>query len=63
MRREEEARRNRIVISGMKLRMKEIERKMEEMIEEKLRLRIRVRGAKRILYRNEEQGVVAELGS
>lgn len=60
---EEEARRNGIVTSGMKWSMKELETEVEAMLEEKLKLRIRVRGARRILYRNGEQGVVAKSGT
>lgn len=62
-RNKEEERRRSIVIKEVTWRMVNVEREVEEFIEEKLKVRVKVRRAKEIVYWNGGQGMVAELES
>lgn len=59
----EAGRKNGIVISGIKWRMVDLERAVEEMIEKKIKIKVRVKTAKGITFKNGEQEVVAEINS
>lgn len=62
-RKEKEERKNSIVISGVKWGKENAEREVEKWIEEAMKIRVKVRRAREISFRNGGQGMVAELGS
>lgn len=62
-RKEEEGRMNSIVISGVKWGRDDTVREVEKWIEGAMKIRVKVRKAREISFRNGGQGMVAEMGT